>query len=156
MCVRNVFVGVVAVASGCFITGSAYGVDKETRGAAALRADQPAAVEPSDSAKTTVKLVPQRIAPGGRRPNWYLGVSVANTSNGCRVESVVRNSPAWFVGLEVGDYIAAVDSFPVGYLDQTLYTLASEFRRSDGKVDLLVLDRRTRQYVDLAVSLDQR
>jgi C-terminal processing protease CtpA/Prc len=116
-----------------------------------LSAAEPPTAEDSYQAREEVVRVP-----GGRKPRYELGVRCQPTSRGLRVTHVVRNSPAWDLGLEVGDYITRVNGQRVGIVDGLVYPLANELQRSDGTVDLESWERKTRQYQTDTVELWRR
>ncbi|HLW65712.1 MAG TPA: PDZ domain-containing protein [Gemmataceae bacterium] len=96
--------------------------------------------------------LPQMV-PGGRNPIYKLGVYYENTESGARITSVIVNSPAWRLGLEQGDYIVRVDGKRIGIVNGYVYPLPNELQRSNGTVELLIWNRRTRNYETHVVTL---
>ncbi len=92
------------------------------------------------------------LIPEGRYPK--LGVSYVMQSNGAVITSVVKDSPAWKAGLEIGDQIIRVDGYTIGIIDGSLFTLSSEIRRAQGgTVRLDIQDRRTNRVMSITVPL---
>jgi predicted metalloprotease with PDZ domain len=97
------------------------------------------------------------VIPSGRSIDWILGVRATSTSSGVRIEEVFRNTPAWDWGLEQGDYILAVEGYPVGLIEGRTYSLDSEMRRvRNGVAELEVYDFRHRQRLLMNVELGRR
>lgn len=92
-------------------------------------------------------------------PRWRLGVYAYNTSTGVVLSRVVPHSPAWNAGLEPGDRIVTVTGYQVGYVNRVLYPLGEELQARagrNGRVRLLLQDRRSRQLINRDVQLEQR
>jgi len=107
------------------------------------------------------------LVPPGRRegrirpplPRWRLGIYADSTDTGALVTRVSPNSPAWESGLEEGDRIVTVGGFQIGYVDGALFDLGDELQlRADrnGRVTLLVQNRRNLRLVNLEVTLERR
>lgn len=98
-------------------------------------------------------------APATTQPRWKLGVYSKDTNVGVQVIQVVQNGAAFRAALEKDDTIISVNGFQVGYVNGTLYDCGTEFERladKNGWVNLLVLDNRTRNLINLPVQLDSR
>jgi hypothetical protein len=90
---------------------------------------------------------------------WRLGVYTYDTDTGVVITRVLPGTPAWREGLEPRDVIVAVDGYQVGYVGRYLYPLGEELqRRADrnGRVTLLVQNRRDRRLLNLDVGLTRR
>jgi uncharacterized lipoprotein YbaY len=100
------------------------------------------------------------LVPGStQQPRWRLGVYSKDTDTGVRIIQVVQGGAAARAGLEPNDLIISVNGFQVGYVNGVLYDTSSEFERladQNGWVNMLVLDSRNRQVVNLPVQLDSR
>ncbi|MFO7902600.1 MAG: YbaY family lipoprotein [Pirellulaceae bacterium] len=101
----------------------------------------------------------QRLLPGSSDQDrgWHLGVEVAYRDYGAEVSHVERRSPARRAGLETRDVIVTVNGYQVGRVNGTAYALDRELElRADrqGRVTLLVQDRRTRRLTSLPVRLE--
>ncbi|MFW6170434.1 MAG: YbaY family lipoprotein [Planctomycetota bacterium] len=101
----------------------------------------------------------QRLVPGSpdQEGRWYLGVEVEYRDHGAEVTHAERGSPARRAGLEPRDVIVTVDGYQVGRVNGRMYTLDRELElRADrqGRVTLLVQDRRARRLVSVPVRLE--
>lgn len=101
----------------------------------------------------------QRLLPGSpeQERRWYLGIEVEYRDHGAEVTHAERGSPARRAGLEPRDVIVTVDGYQVGRVNGRMYTLDRELElRADrqGRVTLLVQDRRARRLVSMPVRLE--
>ncbi len=90
---------------------------------------------------------------------WRLGVYAYNTSTGVVITGVVPRTPAQQAGLERGDVIVTVNGYQVGYVNDWVYYLGDELQRQaqdDGRVRLLVQNRRNARLINLDVRLSRR
>ncbi|NND99176.1 MAG: PDZ domain-containing protein [Pirellulaceae bacterium] len=95
-------------------------------------------------------------APLDRR--WILGVRADITATGFVIRGVAADSPASRIGLEPGDRIVAVDGQQIGLLGRRIVPLTKQLQQlggDDGRVRLLVQDRRNRNLVSLDACLRQ-
>jgi predicted metalloprotease with PDZ domain len=116
------------------------------------------AIEPNRQVTTAQRQeYQQTYYRGGRQPIIYFGVRSTLTDRGCRIDSVQVNSPAWIAGLEVGDYITAVDGFQVGLIDDLSFPLHSEIRRASKSNGLKIdgIDRSDRSKFSFTIRWDE-
>ncbi len=102
------------------------------------------------------RVVPPHERPGQRR--WTLGITAETAEIGVRIREVLSRSAAERVGLERGDLIVAVEGYQVGRVGGREYPLDRELdARADGngRVRLLVQNRRNNQLVNIDVRLEQ-
>ncbi len=88
----------------------------------------------------SVKKVASTLIAGGTVKHAYLGVTIADSTNGAgaRVTQVLAGSPADKAGLQAGDVITAVDGTSISGTDDLTAILA---RRSPGDEVTLTVDR---------------
>ncbi|MCO8125036.1 PDZ domain-containing protein [Stieleria sp. TO1_6] len=94
------------------------------------------------------------VEPKNRRQQqwggWYLGVYGSYTSTGLYLTEVYRGTAAARAGLEVGDRIISVNGRQISLLYPLNLALQSTI---NGRVILLVQDRRTQRLINLPVRL---
>jgi hypothetical protein len=86
----------------------------------------------------------------------YLGVASTLQPNGALVTIVGSGTPAFNAGIRKGDLITAVDGLPIGVIDGTPFSLASEIRRAGKSVQLTLLPRNTGTVVNRLVRVGGR
>ena len=94
-----------------------------------------------------------------RRNRWRLGVSTDRAPLGVRFSRVYQGTAAWQFGLERGDYLLDVAGYPIGDHQGRFYSMSdalNEFVGSDGWVNLLVWDHRSRSSRPMWVRLQRR
>lgn len=87
---------------------------------------------------------------------WILGVRADASEAGYLVRHVQPHSAASRVGLEPGDRIVTIDGVQIGLIGRRSVRLSDTLERQgghDGRVRLLVQDRRTARLVSIAVTL---
>ena len=87
---------------------------------------------------------------------WVLGVRADATDTGYLIRTVEHASAAKQYGLEVGDRIIAVDGKQIGRIGDQVVRLGDQLESSggqDGRVLLLIQDRRNDRLVPLRVTL---
>jgi predicted metalloprotease with PDZ domain len=87
---------------------------------------------------------------------WVLGVGAEPTPAGYRIRRVEHGSAAKCFGLEVGDRIITVNGRQVGEVGGRVIRLGDQLDRQggpDGRVLLLIQDRRSERLVPLRVTL---
>lgn len=87
---------------------------------------------------------------------WVLGVGADATQTGYLIQHVEESSAAANAGLETGDRIVAINGKQVGYVDAGLVSLAKTLDQvggSNGRVEILIQNRRNRRLVSLQVVL---
>lgn len=102
------------------------------------------------------RVVPPHERPGQRR--WTLGITAETAEIGVRIREVLSRSPAERAGLERGDLIVNVEGYQVGRVGGRDYPLDRELDAradSNGRVRLLVQNRRNNQLVNIDVRLEQ-
>ncbi len=100
--------------------------------------------------------VQQRVVPPSGAGTWYFGANGESTDTGVRLRSVDRGSPAALAGLEAGDTVVTVAGYQVGRVGGRTFGLDEELHRqvdANGRVRLLVLDRRTGNLTNLDATL---
>ncbi len=100
-------------------------------------------------------------APGSSGYNraWQLGVTADNTDTGVIIRDVTPNSAAARAGLFPGDIIVNVAGDQVGRVGNQIYDLGEEINKHtdvNGRVLMLVLDRRRGQLSPINVQLDSQ
>ena len=105
--------------------------------------------------------VSHRLIPGHQSPNhvqrrWVLGVRADATQSGYLIRHVEPRSAASRIGLEPGDRIVTIDGNQIGLLGLRVVRLSDTLERQgghDGRVRLLVQNRRNGQLVSVSVRL---
>ncbi len=87
---------------------------------------------------------------------WILGVQADPTATGFLVRHVEPHSAAGQIGLEPGDRLVAIDGQQIGYIGHRLVRLSDTLERQggrDGRVQLLIQNRRNHRLISLPVKL---
>jgi predicted metalloprotease with PDZ domain len=90
------------------------------------------------------------------RRRWILGVRADATQSGYLIRGVEPNSAASRVGLEPGDRVVTIDGIQIGLVGHKVVRLGDTLERQgrdDGRVRLLVQNRRNGRLVALNVTL---
>jgi predicted metalloprotease with PDZ domain len=82
-----------------------------------------------------------------------LGVACRTVPNGALILHVLKDSPAYKVGIEAGDVILSVDGFTIGFIDGLEFPLQSEVRRVKGVGAFKIRNRRTGEVVTKTITL---
>ena len=104
--------------------------------------------------------VETRLIPGHENSHpqrrWILGVRADATDAGYLVRSVEHRSAARKIGLEPGDRIVAINGEQIGLVGREIVALSQTLERCgsrNGRVHLLVQNRRNQRLVSLAATL---
>ncbi len=92
----------------------------------------------------------------GNQRDWKLGVGIQNTDIGAVVTIVSPGSAAQQAGINVNDVIVSAGPSRLGLIDNRAVELAEEIRRYadyNGRINLVVLDSRTRQLRSINANL---
>lgn len=90
------------------------------------------------------------------RRDWKLGVGIQNNDVGAVVTTVAPGSPAQLAGINQGDVIVAAGAARLGIVENRIVELAEEIKRfadSYGRINLVVLDSRTRTLRSMNVTM---
>ncbi|HEY6563611.1 MAG TPA: hypothetical protein VIY86_03905 [Pirellulaceae bacterium] len=102
---------------------------------------------------------PRRRIVGPGYSSWQLGVSSEDAPMGLRIQGVENWSPAYYAGLEMGDYLLDVNGYPIGSYSGGYFPLQAAFSAladPEGWVELGVWNRRTRREEYMWVQLTHR
>lgn len=109
-----------------------------------------------------IRVNPSVVPPPGTpqdEPRWRLGIYSMDTGAGVQIVRVTPGSPAFEAGLEQDDLIVTVSGYQVGLIGNHRHELGqafNEYATTEGYVNLLVQDHRTKDLLNMPVTLESR